>query len=281
MIGLVVLCHCEVVRQVGVYRVRHVSAAVGEGYSSDSLHIGRSAIAGEHEETLLVCGRALSADCLDELGIELVDIVPCVAVIALAVAPFAHGGVACLTGLVHALEYEVLVVVLECCGYLLPDSGELGFCVAVGVVVELSDVDPILVVDVEDNVHIVLDAVVNDFLDARHPSAVDVVAAVEVRVPCGGDSYRIEALFLDRVYHRLSGLGLSPAHLRVDARVAVAACSVEGIAEIPAYFHLARDIERTHSARCVGFCHFKYEGKAEAGHKTGCRRGSTYCPFDE
>ena len=121
-------------------------------------------------------------------------------------------GSALCTGLVHRLEDEVLIVVLESIGNLRPELYEAWLHLVVGSP-QIAAVDPVLVVEVEDNVHIVADTVVHYLLDPCHPLRIHIILAVKVIVPCCGNSYSVEALCLYGVYHCFCGLRVAPAGL--------------------------------------------------------------------
>ena len=149
----------------------------------------------------------------------------------------------------------MLVIVCKFIGNLLPYSRKLLFSLCVGRVGELIHVYPLLVVKVENNIHIVAYSIIDYLVNSCHPLAVDIVVVIKMRVPCCGDPDGVKALSLYRIYHDLCGFRIAPRGFGSETCVAVAACSVKRISEIPAYLHVLSDLESVHAA-CSVCCDF-------------------------
>ena len=178
---------------------------VGNVDSLKELCLCACTVTGEHKETGLSVRTVRTSDKVNEIVLKLVDDV-------------ALGNCLCSpplmrlvngTGLVHALEDEVLVIILELLIDLSPDLQELGLDIIISVH-EVTSVDPVLVVNVEDDVHIVLDTVVNDFLNTSHPLGIDVIVLVQMLEPCGRNADCVEALSLQSIEELLISLGAAP-----------------------------------------------------------------------
>ena len=135
----------------------------------------------------------------------------------------------------------MLVVVLEGCGYLSPYLYELWLHLVI-CAAEIGSVYPVLMVEVEYDVHIVIDSVVNYLLDSCHPGGINIVAAVKVLEPCGRHTDCIESLCLDCIDHGFCGLRVAPAGLSIEPACGIAV-GIERIAEVPADLHFLCDRE--------------------------------------
>ena len=65
-------------------------------------------------------------------------------------------------------------------------------------------------VNVKDDVHIVLDTVINDLLNTRKPLGIDVVIFIKMLEPCCRDTDCVESLCLKSVKQSLISLRASP-----------------------------------------------------------------------
>ena len=200
----------------------------------NAVHSG-SSVGGYHKVTLFIVAAACTYS-LNKSGIELVDDLSCLLISAV---PF-HGS-SLETGFVHALEYELFIIVLEVIGDLSPESTEnfLGAFLIVR-----SGHMPFLVVHIEDNEHIIVNAVIHNFLDSCKPVSLDSViwSLAELALPGHRYTQNVEALSLYAVYHCLCGNRLTPCSFPVSG--SFAACGVgdrgiQSISQIPARFHLA------------------------------------------
>ena len=161
------------------------------------------------------------------------------------------------TRLVHTLKYEVLIVVLELLSYLSPDSHKSGLDIVISCS-KIRSVDPaLLMVNVEDNVHIVLISIVYYLVNTSEPCGIDLVVAVKMLEPCCRDTDCVEALCLEGIEESLISLRVFPAGLSLNTAacerisVGILSISVEGVTEVPAHLHILCDLECCESACSV------------------------------
>ena len=113
-------------------------------------------------------------------------------------------------------------------------------------------------VGVQYNEHIVINRIVNYLVNSCHPCGVNLVVLVHVSAPAYGQSQNIEARLAYKVYHFFGGSRVAPGDLGINC--AVAACSVKGVSEVPAYSHLSNEVPCgliAHFLLCVVLAHVK------------------------
>ncbi len=233
--------HREIIRRISVKRnadiiiVRNFKIAV-------YVIISGSAVIGHHQKSCVLVRRLDGADCVDKILIQFVyDFIAGLISRPLYIC---SGG----SRFIHSLKDKVLVIVGKICRDLCPELFEFRRHIIVGRR-EIGPVYPLLVVNVQDNVHSVVIGVVNDFFDTREPLLADIEVSVNVLIPCYGNSYRVEALCLDGGNKLFRCLGVAPRGLGIESRVGSGACRLERIAEIPAHFHIFRYLKRLHDIR--------------------------------
>ena len=130
----------------------------------------------------------------------------------------------------------MLVVILEIFRDLSPATrqlrGYLLFLVGVWLV-------PLLVVHVQDNVHIQVVCVINYLLNAAHPVGAYRAVVAYLALPRGGYAYRVESRVLRCLYEFRSYRGIDPARF---LRKPGTACGVKGIAQVPAYLDIGSEL---------------------------------------
>ena len=134
-------------------------------------------------------------------------------------------------GLVGTGKSQPLVVVAEICGNALPQGSQ--FPVVFGLFgVEGVAVEPSLVVGVDDDVHVLCQTPVDNFLDALQPRFLDNHRRLVGELFGPADRYAdgIEPHRLDILDHFLSGLGVAPSRL--------SSAAFERVAEIPAHHYV-------------------------------------------
>jgi len=141
-------------------------------------------------------------------------------------------------GLVHGFKNQVLVIILEALRQLLPDGGDVLFS---GVVVFVGGVEVallVIVMDVEDHIHITLDGPVHHFLHAVQPGGVDGEISVHMVVPAHRQAQGVEAGLVHRLDHLFGGFHAAPVAFdgQVITRKTIAG-SIEGVAQVPADLH--------------------------------------------
>ena len=153
---------------------------IGKLHRSECSHIGGGCICGYHDISVLV----VSACCTDSGNYCAVKVVDDFSFSSCAACPFL--GAALGTGFVQCFKDKVLVILLELVCNLCPELCHLLFGSFIGLVALCAAADVVIlvvVVRVEDNVHIVLICVVNDFLDTLHPLLVNVAVLIGVPAP--------------------------------------------------------------------------------------------------
>ena len=131
-------------------------------------------------------------------------------------------------------------------------------------------------VNVQDNVHIVINAVVYNFFYSCKPLRVDSeVVAGRVVAPRYRYSDRVEALLLYSVYHCFSCFRVAPRCFAVQA--VSSSCCIKSVAEIPACTHLGCDLfccfacyRSSRGTRCCTYhkyCSCKYCNKCRNNRK--------------
>ena len=158
-------------------------------------------------------------------------------------------------GLVESCEEQMLIVVDEGIGNLSPQGRQYLFVLLDGGGIAVLDVvfEPSAVpVVVEHHIETVVDAIVDHFLDASHPFAVNLVGrgiADMSESPGARDSDALEAEALDVVDECLGGLRALPGGLGLESALVVQevctfpCChSLERVAEVPARSHFVNHI---------------------------------------
>ena len=148
--------------------------------------------------------------------------------------------------LVHSLKYELVVIVLEAVGYLWPYSCHILFWLLIMSRIGIHIFQIVIMVNIEDHVHTVVDSVINDFLNSVHPLLGYIIASVNVIVPWNGDPYSSEACGFNSVYHFLWGLVAAvPAGLdtHFTADPACVVNCVHSVSEVPAEAHILYEID--------------------------------------
>ena len=146
----------------------------------------------------------------------------------------------------------MLVVVLELLCDLCPDVGELLLGILVGVVGEHINIDPVLMVYVQDNEHVAVDCEIHRGLDVIHPGIIDQIhfgrfIPFEMLIPGGRDTDGVEAAVLDGLEQFSGRLRITPclckfAGCRGAAELVRGA--VQRVAQVPADGHLGYDTLR-------------------------------------
>ena len=128
---------------------------------------------------------------------------------------------------VDAGKSQVRTVVLEACGNLLPQRGQL-LVVLFLLRIEGMLLQPSLVMGVDDDFHLFVQAVVDHLLNTVHPLAVDGHRFLvgEMAAPLHRDAHTVEALRLHSLDHFTRRHGVAPSRL-------VVAFAFETVAEIP------------------------------------------------
>src|SRR5574344_1142622 len=101
--------------------------------------------------------------------------------------------------------------------------------------------------DINDAVHALIQYVIHYLLYPVHPSSVDDGIIIQMRPPGDRHTDGIESNLLELMNQSLSGNGLPPCSfvgcrrtvcILLNPAVHFAAITLEGIPEIPAYFHI-------------------------------------------
>ena len=184
---------------------------------------GIRSVGAHHQETVLI----VSAGGSHRVNERLVQVVYYGPALVVAAVPLVVGVLP--ARFVHALENEVLVVILEIFRDLSPAArqlrGYLLFLVGVWLV-------PILVVHVQDNVHIQVVCVINYLLNAAHPVGAYRAVVAYLALPRGGYAYRVESRVLHCLYEFRSYRGIAPARFLRKPGTAVSSVS-NSLAEPP------------------------------------------------
>ena len=214
-------------------------------------------VARKHKKTGLCVRAVCSSDKINEIMFELIDNITLRNCFSCPPLMSLTNG----TWLVHALKNEMLVVILEFLSDLRPYLEELWLHFIVSLS-KIASVYPVFVMNIKDDVHIVLDTVINNFLYTSHPLRIDVVIFVKMLEPCSGDTNCIEALGFKSVEQSLISLRASPCCLSLNACVSrihinlriistwLGSLSVHCVTEIPAYLHILCDLESCHCLVC-------------------------------
>ena len=228
-----VVRQAELVRGVAVDgndQIFHGLAVIGRNRNrAHDIGRGRSGIPGNHQTALVVVPKAGAADCVDENLIQIIDSIVTVG----RAVPFAwRSG---HSGLVHALENQVLVIVCKIRRHLRPNGVQ--FCADILVIrVEILIVDPRLMVRVNDDEKAVVVAIIDDFLNAGEVLGVDCVLPVirDKSEPGDRNADGVEACVVNRVDERLRHGDVAPLGF---ARLHVAAARVKGVSDVEAELH--------------------------------------------
>ena len=250
---MVTIAHGKCIRGVRMERnchiviVRHVQSRVGTC-------VCRSGIRRDHQQTGVLIRRINGTYRFHEIVVQLVDYF-----IAFRVAlPFV--GNSGLSRFVHALEDQMLVVVLEVGGdlypHLLQPFGH--FLISSG---KVRTIDPLLVVQIQNDIHILIIGVVHYFLDTLQPLLADrvnrlavfVSSRCDILIPCGGNTNGVESLCLDGVDQFLRNSGIAPAGFTAVSG------GIQRVANVPADRHVFRNIIGGHGSLsgsgCLEKCH--------------------------
>ena len=157
-------------------------------------------------------------------------------------------GVVGIEHLVVALKEQVLVVVAELGGYLLPQVLVFLLDVVIDVHIGLQPrcvtlgVGSRVVVDVEDAIESGVDYVIDYLVDALHPGFIHLAVSVHVVEPGHRHADGAEAGILEHGEQFGFGLGLAPAGLGCQLVHGVIVEGIERVAQVPANLHIVNGL---------------------------------------
>ena len=136
-------------------------------------------------------------------------------------------------GLIGACEDEPLVVIAEIGGNAGPEGGQHPVVLLLLAIVGVAVV-PLLMVGIDDDIHILFEAPVDDLLHTGEPVGIDnhVGGIIHMVDPSHRYTDGIEPRLGHSVDHGLGRLGVAPFRLGIG--------TLERVAEVPSHHHIAR-----------------------------------------
>ena len=267
---VVAVTHCKVIRAVCMNGSSDIVIIFWNLQITINGRICRSCIARNHQQTSVLVRRIHAADSFNEIIVQLVDnfIAFCVSV------PFQSTGI-CGSWFVHAFKNQVLVIVCKIGCNLCPHLFQLRRHFFVSSC-KVGTVDPFFVVQVQDDIHVLLIRIVNNFLDPFQPAAINGVDRIAVFIgglgdmaePAGRNPDRIKALCLDSIHHFLGHCWVAIGLFKTGDVVIVAiASAVQRVTDVEAQSHFLCDFKGTHNVRsiCVHWYHCRKRNKTSSG----------------
>ena len=121
VVGIVRCIHCKEIRCISMYRQGNIPGIFRNSNLIDRNRIRTCTITRQHQQTLLVGRRTLRPNSLNKHCIQCIDITPGIAIVSRAIAPLADCAICFLPWFIHALKYEMLIIILERGRNLCPD----------------------------------------------------------------------------------------------------------------------------------------------------------------